>query len=244
MPNGLAVGCRPRRERHARDRLIETHVDLAYAVARRFAGRGEEMDYLRQVALLALVQAADRFDSSRGLAFSSFAMPTIVGSLKRHFRDRTWAIRPPRPLQERYLEVNAAIEILTGELRRVPTVGEIASYGKWSDQQVREALAERSHRYLEHWDAADPDGSREPGSIDDHFSRVEQRHVLDDLLGGLDARERAVVTMRYFEELGQSVIGTRIGASQIQVSRLVRTGLDNLRAGAAERSRNVPACSP
>ena len=129
------------KDRRERDRLFEAHTHLAYTIARRFAGRGEDMDDLRQVALLALVQAIERFDPSRGLAFSTFATPTIAGSLKRHFRDKAWAIRPPRPVQERYLEMNAVLEGLTNELCRAPTVAEIATHGNWSKQQVSEALA-------------------------------------------------------------------------------------------------------
>ena len=123
--------------RRQRNDLVETHVDLAFSVARQFSGRGEELDDLRQVALLALVQAAERFDPSRGFAFSTFAVPTITGALKRHFRDHAWAVRPPRRLQEQYIEVAAIIEHLTGELHRFPTTAEVAAHGGWSESDVR-----------------------------------------------------------------------------------------------------------
>jgi RNA polymerase sigma-B factor len=223
-----------------RDRLVETHLDLAYSIARRFTDRGEELDDLKQVALLALVQAAERFDVCRGLAFSTFASPTILGSLKRHFRDRTWAIRPPRPLQERYLNVNAAIECLTCDLRRVPTVAEIAAYGRWSEQQVRDALAERSHRYLERLDANEQDSGREPGGVDDHFADVEHRQIVDDLLADLAADEQEIVRMRYFEDLEQSAIAKRVGVSQMHVSRLLKRSLRDLRVSATGRGLDTP----
>ncbi len=221
------------RDRRRRDQLVEGHLDLAYSIARRFIGRGEELDDLKQVALLALVQAAERFDPSRGLAFSTFATPTISGSLKRHFRDRTWAIRPPRPVQERYLEVNAAVETLTGTLRRVPTITEIAAYLKWPEERARDALAARVHRHLEHWGGGADDGQPEPGTVDDQLAEVEDRSLVDDLLGELGARERAIVKMRFFDELGQRAIGRRVGVSQMQVSRLIAASLHNLRDAAA-----------
>jgi RNA polymerase sigma-B factor len=194
------------------------------------------MEDLRQVALLALVQAIDRFDPSRGLAFSTFATPTIAGSLKRHFRDRTWAIRPPRPVQERYLEMNAVLEYLTSELCRVPTVEEIATHGNWSTHQVSEALAVRGHRRCEYWGDADQGDHSEPGVIDEHFSGVEDRHVVDGLLGDLGSREREIVKMRFVDGLAQSAIGKHLGVSQMQVSRLLATSLKTLRTAAVNRS--------
>ncbi len=217
-----------------RNRLIETHVDLASSLARRFKGRGEELDDLRQVALLALVQAAERFDPSYGFAFTTFATPTIVGALKRHLRDQTWAIRPPRSSQERYLQVNAAVEALTGTLRRLPDIAQIAAYGAWSEQEVRSALAEKQFRVLEHTDAESEDRRYRPGCIDAAFACVEDRHVLGQLLEGIGLREREIVEMRYFGELTQADIGQRIGVSQMHVSRLLKMSLASLRAGAAK----------
>jgi RNA polymerase sigma-B factor len=215
-----------------RDRLVGSHLGLAHSLARQFIGRGEELEDLRQVALLALVQAAERFDASRGFAFSTFAMPTIVGSLKRHLRDRSWAVRPPRTLQERYLEVAALTELLTGELNRFPTTAEIAARGGWSARQVEEARAQQSARVVEHWAADEPGGSRELGAFDDNFERVEARAVVDDLLATLKDRERQIVEMRFFAELGQTEIGRRIGVSQMHVCRLLKTSLGTLRSGA------------
>ncbi len=216
----------------ARNRLIETHADLAASLARRFVGRGEELDDLRQVAMLALVTAANRFDSSLGYAFSTFATPTIVGALKRHLRDHTWAIRPPRSLQERYLEVNAALDMLTGDLRRVPETDEIARYGTWTEQEVRDAIAERVHRNLEHFDSTYDGSGRETGMLEHQYARLEDRHVVDELLDEIGARERSVVEMRFFGDMGQADIGERVGVSQMQICRLLQVGLGAMRAAA------------
>jgi RNA polymerase sigma-B factor len=215
--------------RGERDRLVRSHLDLAHSLARRFIGRGEELDDLRQVALLALVRAADRFDASRRFAFSTFAMPTIIGAFKRHLRDHGWVVRPPRSLQERYLDVAAVTEFLTGELGHFPTTAEIAARGVWSDPQVEEARVQQSSRLVEHWDAGEPGGSREPGVIDHDFERVETRDVVDDLLARLEDRERQIVEMRFFGDLGQADIGRRVGVSQMHVCRLLKTSLSILR---------------
>ncbi|HYL52239.1 MAG TPA: sigma-70 family RNA polymerase sigma factor [Acidimicrobiia bacterium] len=225
------------RDRGLRDRLVEGHLNMAYAAARRFAGRGEDLEDLKQVALLALVQAVDRFDPSMGLAFSTFATPTIVGTLKRHLRDRTWAVRPPRPVQERYLELAALGEALTHELGRSPTMAEIATRAKCSEDQVHEALdaasVHRRHDAL----ASDRSGPfSEPGRIDQELDRVETRATVEDLLDALPEREREIVKMRFYDGLAQSAIAHRIGVSQMQVSRLLAQSLTHLRGLAAERT--------
>jgi RNA polymerase sigma-B factor len=218
------------RDRRLRDRLVAANVGLAYKGARRFAGRGEEPEDLRQVALIALVHAVERFDPSRGLAFATFATPTITGSLKRHFRDRAWAVRPPRPVQERFLHVSAAVDRLTGDLHRAPTLAEIADHGEWSEAHVREAFAAQRCRRVEHWGEPEEGGVLDPGTIDRDVSTVEDRIVIDDLLGPLGERERAIIKMRYLEDLGQAAIGQRVGVSQMQVSRLLSRSIEHLRA--------------
>jgi RNA polymerase sigma-B factor len=217
-----------------RDRLIESHIELAYSIARRFIGRGEDLDDLRQVAVVALVHAADRFDPSRGFVFSTFAMPTIIGALKRHFRDHGWAVRPPRSLQERYLEVTAVTEHLTGQLMRFPTVGEIAAHGGWSESEVHEARGQQDLRYLDHWDTGDDSAFREPSAIDTGYDRVESRHLIHDLLTGLGERERHIVELRYFDELGQSDIAKQVGLSQMHVCRLIKASIGAVQSAAAE----------
>jgi RNA polymerase sigma-B factor len=218
------------RDRRRRDRLVEAHVGLAYKGARRFSGRGVELEDLRQVALIALVHAVERFDPSRGFAFTTFAVPTITGSLKRYLRDRAWAVRPPRSVQERFLEVSAVTERLTGDLHRAPTVTEIADEGAWSVDDVRAALDGRRCRFPLHWGVTEEDGVLEPPVDDRNFSAVDNRLVIDDLLEVLHERERAIVRMRYLEELGQKEIGQRIGVSQMHVSRLLNRSLERLQA--------------
>jgi RNA polymerase sigma-B factor len=227
------------RDRDLRNRLVEAHVGLAYKSARRFSGRGVELGDLRQVALIALVHAVEGFDPSRGFAFATFATPTIVGTLKRHLRDRTWAVRPPRSLQERFLDVSAVTERLTGDLHRAPTVTEIADEGAWSVHDVRAALEGQRCRFPLHWGVTEEDGVREPQVNDRNFSAVENRLVIDDLLEVLHERERAIVKMRYFEDLGQKEIGQRIGVTQMHVSRLLNRSLERLHAAAVDPGSNI-----
>jgi RNA polymerase sigma-B factor len=226
-------------DRGLRDRLVGAHVGLAYKGARRLSGRGVELEDLRQVALIALVHAVERFDPSRGFAFTPFATPTIIGSLKRHLRDRAWAVRPPRSVQERLLAVAAVTERLTGDLHRAPTVAEIADDGEWSVDDVREALDGQRRRFPLHWRVTEDDGVIEPIADDLDFSAVENRLVIDDLFEVLHERERAIVRMRYFEELGQKEIGQRIGVSQMHVCRLLNRSLEQLQAAAVDPGSNI-----
>ncbi|MDQ1382845.1 MAG: polymerase sigma-B factor [Actinomycetota bacterium] len=217
-----------------RDQLVAAHIGLAYRAAQRFVGRGEELEDLRQVALIALVQAVERFDPSRGWTFATFASPTITGSLKRHFRDRAWIIRPPRSVQERFLGVTRAVEQLTGDLHRTPTVAEIADYGAWSTDEVCEALAARECRYGAPRRADDDDSTIEWGIVDRGLSNVEDREAIDHLLGKLGERERAVVRMRFFEGLDQKTISRRMGVSQMYVCRLLGASIERLRKTGTE----------
>jgi RNA polymerase sigma-B factor len=218
--------------RRERDRLVQMHLGLANSLARRFVGRGEELDDLRQVALLALVQTADRFDPARGFAFSTFATPTLTGALKRHLRDHAWSVRPPRRLQERYLEVAGVIEHLTGELKRVPTTTEIAVHGEWSEGEVIEARAQQGSRYCDHLDATE-DGDEgaygQLSGIDVNYERIESREQIDGLLTALAERERTIVELRFFGELDQADIGRRVGLSQMHVSRLIKSSIRAVR---------------
>jgi RNA polymerase sigma-B factor len=222
------------RDPRLREDLVRAYRNLAYMVARRFAGRGEEMEELEQVALMALDQAIERFDPARGTAFSTFAVPTIAGTLKRHFRDHTWALRPPRQLQERYLAVSETIDRLTAELCRTPTIEEVAADGDWSRSEVDEAQSVgRARRSCEHLCFNEPDVP-DPGEVDPQLRRVEDREIVNRLLGRLEARERRVVELRFFEGLSQSRIGERFGVSQVHVSRLLSTSMETLRRAALE----------
>ncbi len=218
----------------ARAELVERFMPLARSLARRYESSGEPMDDLVQVASMALVKAIDRFDASRGHAFTSFAVPTIVGELKRHFRDRTWAVRPPRELQELIMRIDRTSTKLSQDLDRAPTVAELAQAAGADEEHVLEALQARSGRgalsihapQSREADAASLEDS--VGIDDDGFERAESRAMLDGLCGGLSPRARDVLRMRFEEDLTQAEIGERLGVSQMQVSRIIRQTIAHL----------------
>jgi len=220
-----------------RDRLVESHLGLAEYLARRFDRRGEPLDDLVQVASLALIKAVDRFDPERGLEFSTFAVPTIVGELKRHFRDKSWAIRVPRRLQELHLRLGAAVGELTHELGRSPTIQEIADRLGAGTEDVLEAMeAGRAYRStsLDAPVGSDDGGPAMPltaklGEQDANLGMVDERSQLQSLLAGLPERERTILVLRFFDGLTQSQIADRVGISQMHVSRLLARTLDQLR---------------
>jgi RNA polymerase sigma-B factor len=223
---------------HARELLVERYLPLARRLARRYQHTDEPIEDLIQVASVGLLKAVDRFDSSREVMFSSYAVPTILGELKRHFRDRTWSVRVPRDLQELALRVDQTVTRLSLGKRRMPSVGEVARAVKASEEQVLEALeamgayrassldAPRSMREEETESAAEALGHDDQG-----FDRAEERATLEPLLGRISSREQAVLRLRFGEDLTQAEIGARIGVSQMQVSRLIRQALARLRAG-------------
>ncbi len=228
---------------HARAALVERFMPLARSLARRYESSGEPLEDLVQVASLALVKAVDRFDSSRGHAFSSFAVPTIVGELKRHFRDRTWAVRPPRELQELILRVDRVSVRLSQELDRAPTVSELAEAAGTDEEQILEALQARSGRgalSLHAPSSQDIDAATLEDSIggdDDGFEHAEARAMLDGLCVGLPKRAREVLRMRFEEDLTQAEIGERLGVSQMQVSRIIRQTIARLHHVAEHQQR-------
>jgi RNA polymerase sigma-B factor len=228
---------------HARTALVERFMPLARSLARRYESSGEPLEDLVQVASLALVKAIDRFDASRGHAFSSFAVPTIVGELKRHFRDRTWSVRPPRELQELILRVDRGAVRLSQELDRAPTVAELASAAGTDEEHVLEALQARSGRGALSLHAAqsqDTDAAALEDSLgtdDEGFDRAESRAVLDGLCVGLSPRSREVLRMRFEEDMTQSEIGERLGVSQMQVSRIIRQTIAHLHHVAEHHER-------
>jgi RNA polymerase sigma-B factor len=220
-----------------RDRLVESHLGLAEYLARRFDRRGEPLDDLVQVASLALIKAVERFDPERGLEFSTFAVPTIVGELKRHFRDKSWAIRVPRRLQELHLRLGTAVGELTHELGRSPTIQEIGDRLGASTEDVLEAMeAGRAYRSAS-LDAPiggdDGEGimplAAKLGENDLNLGMVDERNQLASLLTGLPERERSILVLRFFDGLTQSQIAERVGISQMHVSRLLARTLDQLR---------------
>jgi RNA polymerase sigma-B factor len=219
--------------------LVERYLPLARSIARRYARGAEPLDDLVQVASLGLLKALDRFDPDRGVAFSSFAVPTIAGELRRYFRDRTWAVRPPRDLQERALAVEKASEELTNRLGRSPTVRQIGQALELPDEDVLEAM--QAMRAGTATSLSVPRGTDEDGDHtlestigveEDGFELAEHRALVQQLAGTLTPRERRVVELRFNEDLTQEEIGKQIGVSQMQVSRVLRQALEKLEAEA------------
>jgi RNA polymerase sigma-B factor len=226
-----------------RDALVERFLPLARHLARGYQRPEEPFDDLFQAASMGLVKAIDRFDLGRDVAFSSFAVPTIVGEIKRHFRDRTWAIRPPRALQERAVRSDRVRAELSGQLQRQPTVPELAAGMGIDAEQVLDALAASTVYRLTslsapHGDADDPGETLGDtvGAAETGFAVAEDRATLDELMRAISPREREVLHLRFEEDLTQAEIGERIGVSQMQVSRIIRQSINRLRTAAEERS--------
>ena len=221
-------------DRGLRNELVEEHVRLAEFLARRFSHRGESPDDLRQVALVGLLKAVERFEPDRGLQFSSFATPTITGELKRHFRDRGWAVRVPRRVQELHLELDRTVNDLSQELGRPPTPAEIAQRAGVLEEDVLESMEAGSMYRLASIDAGRPDdeSSTSPaqrlGELDEELLAVDDRVAVSEMLSVLPEREQSIVYLRFFEGLTQSEIAERIGISQMHVSRLLARSLETL----------------
>ncbi|HEV7943403.1 MAG TPA: SigB/SigF/SigG family RNA polymerase sigma factor [Solirubrobacteraceae bacterium] len=227
-------------DQRAREALIERYLPLARRLARRYQRTEEPMDDLVQVASLGLIKAVDRFDAGREILFSSYAVPTILGELKRHFRDRTWSVRVPRDLQELALRIDQVVSALSADTGRSPAVSEIAQAVGVSEERVLDAMEAAGAYHAGSLDA--PRGARQDeesgetladslGSNESGFERAEDRATLEPLLARISARERLVLRLRFTEGLTQAEIGSRIGVSQMQVSRLIRQALSRLRAG-------------
>ncbi|MFI6065092.1 RNA polymerase sigma factor SigF [Micromonospora sp. NPDC051227] len=217
-----------------RDRAIEAWMPLARHLARRYGGRGAPDDDLAQTAFVGLIKAVDNFDHDRGVDFSGYAIPTIIGEIKRYFRDRTWAVRVPRRLQELRLSISAANSVLTQTLGRLPTVADIASHLDLSEETVLEGLeGARAYRATSLSTPIGADGNRELGDTlgdDDHeIDLVEIRVALDPALATLPERERQILSLRFHGNLTQAQIADRIGVSQMHVSRLITRSLAALR---------------
>jgi RNA polymerase sigma-B factor len=218
-----------------RTKLIESHIGLVEYLARRFAGRGEPLDDLIQVATIGLVKAVDRFDPDREVEFSTYATPTIVGELKRHFRDKGWAVRVPRRLQELNLRLGTVVSQLSQDLQRSPTVAEIAEAASATEDEVLEAL-DSSHAYsLISLDAAQNEEGlsyhEQIGSEDEALEALEDRLAVGPLLRKIPPRERRMLHLRFFKGMTQSEIAQELGISQMHVSRLLAKTLAQLRAG-------------
>ncbi len=219
----------------AREKLVMSHLNLVRFIANKFKNRGEPIDDLVQVGYLGLLKAIDRFDPGRGLEFTTFATPTIMGEIKRHFRDKGWSVRVPRRLQELSAKVNQATDALTSQLQRSPTIAEIADYLDSTVDEVLEAM-ESSSAYssvsLEAPSGADDDDT--PSVIDRYATEdsdlafTDDRIIIEEALASFSPRERDVIEMRFLKGMTQIEIAEKLGISQVQVSRLLRRTLKKI----------------
>jgi RNA polymerase sigma-B factor len=203
------------------------------------------VDDLTQVASLGLLKAIDRFDPERGLAFSTFAVPTILGEIKRDFRDRGWMVRVPRPVQELKLRLDTITQTLTGELGRSPTAAELANRARVTVEEVLEALAAATAHYPDSLDcpvSVDGDDAIDflAAGDDPGFARVEDAAVVEGLLGTLPERDRLVLRLRFEDDLTQAEIGRLLGLSQMHVSRIIRHSITTLQEHSAAPVRQGP----
>jgi RNA polymerase sigma-B factor len=236
----------------AREALVERYLPLAYSLARRYARGEEPLEDLEQVASLALIKAVDGYDAARGSAFSSYAVPSIVGAIKRHYRDVGWAVRPPRKLQELALRVKRLEDELGASMGSRPTAAQIAEHAGVGVEDVLEAR--EAHHALHahsldqpHRGSAGEDGAAlidTLGVRDAGIRRAFDHVVLEALLTTLDSREREIVRLYYQQELTQSEIGRRLGYSQMHISRLLRRAVEKLLlAAAAGQERDLTRSS-
>lgn len=219
----------------AREQLVMSHLNLVRFLANKFKNRGEPLDDLVQVGYLGLLKAIDRFDPDRGLEFTTYATPTILGEIKRHFRDKGWSVRIPRRLQELSAKVNQATDTLTAQLQRSPTIQEIADYLDASVDEVLEAM-ESSSAYssvpLEGTGSSENDDAPSVidryGSEDNELAFTDDRLFIEEALKGFSPREREVIELRFLKGMTQIEIAEQLGISQVQVSRLLRRTLKKI----------------
>jgi len=227
-------------DRHLRNELIEEHRWVAVHCARRFDHRGEPLDDLIQVGQLGLLKAVERFDPDVGVSFASYAIPTVMGELRRHFRDATWAIKVPRRVKDLHVDLGNAIDFLSGENGRPPTPAEIAEHLGVRVDDVLEAIeaggAYRTSPLVSGND--EDDGRREAVALrmdDQLLAGSDDRLLVAQLLETLPERERTIVELRFYAGLSQSEIAEQVGVSQVHVSRLLRSSLTSLQRAAGER---------
>ena len=220
-------------DRRIRNELVEAHLGFGVHVARKYANRGVPDDDLRQVAMVALVKAVDRFDPTRGVSFSTFAGRTIEGEIKRYFRDSTWSVRVPRPTKELHLRIRSAADELVQDLDRSPTARELAAYLSVSTDEIVTALGAAAAYTADRIEPPTDDGpgTDAPGILAQHeggFALTEDRLLLARLMDRLPERQQEIVRLRFFEDLTQSEIADKIGISQMHVSRLLRNAFDRM----------------
>ena len=219
-----------------REELVQRNADLVHFIARRYANRGEPLEDIEQVGFLGLINAIERFDPSLENEFSTFATPTIAGEIRRYFRDKSWAVRVPRRLQENYLRINSVRQQMQSELGRAPSVQEIATRLELEPEDVLAAMEVSPAQRAISLDAPVSTQSDEPaelgerlGGTDEGLERVEMREVLERALAHLTPRERQIMILRFIEELPQTEVAKRLGISQMHVSRLQRAAVEHLR---------------
>jgi RNA polymerase sigma-B factor len=239
----LLVLVRDHKDKAAREELITRYLPLVRSLARRFASRGQPVEDLIQVGCIGLIKAVDRFDvdripegSEKPIEFTTYATPTIVGELKRYFRDKGWAVKVPRALQDLNVRLNRMMESLTVELRRSPTISELAQATGASEEEVVEALESgRAYSAVSIFSGGGPDEEESVGLLDclgaeeEAYEVFEQRRVLAPAMERLDPRERLILHLRFFEGMTQTQVAVRIGISQMHVSRLIRKSIESLR---------------
>ncbi len=220
----------------AREQLIEQYMSLVRSLARRYSYRGEQLDDLVQIGSIGLIKAIDRFDLTRGVELTTYATPNIIGEIKRHFRDRGWAVRVPRGLQELNVQLSKLVEGLTVQYGRSPTIPELAKAAGVEEEEVLEAL-ESGRAYsslsLSQGGSSEDGGDIDPleslGQVEHQYEVSEDRAVLAPGFKVLDERERRILHLRFFEGLTQSQIAQQVGISQMHVSRLIRRALEKIR---------------
>ena len=229
----------------AREQLIEQYMSLVRSLARRYAYRGEQLDDLVQIGAIGLIKAIDRFDVNRGVELTTYATPNIIGEIKRHFRDKGWAVRVPRGLQELNVQLSKLMESLTVQLGRSPTIPELAKAAGVEEEQVLEAIESgRAYTSLSlsvgsSGDDDDLDPLESLGTEEHQYEVSEDRAVLAPGFRVLDPRERMILQLRFFDGLTQSQIAQQVGISQMHVSRLIRRSLEKIRETIAEDEESV-----
>jgi RNA polymerase sigma-B factor len=221
-----------------RDELVFTHLGMVRQLASRFSNRNEPVEDLVQVGIIGLIKSIDRFDPERGVEFSSFAVPTIVGEIKRHFRDKSWAMRVPRRLKDLNVAVGHAVEQLTVELGRSVTAGDIAARLGVAVEDIVEAQETSRAYVLQSLDSEIDSGGRATAQTVGDLVGVEDRELsllidktrLREACAGLESRERVIVYLRFFQGVSQSEIARRLGCTQMHVSRIQRRALEKMRA--------------
>jgi len=230
----------------AREKLIEQYMSLVRSLARRYSYRGEQLEDLVQIGAIGLIKAIDRFDIDRGVELTTYATPNIIGEIKRHFRDKGWAVRVPRGLQELNVQLSRLMEQLTVQLGRSPTIPELAKAAGVEEEQVLEALESgRAYTSLSlsvgggGGDDDDLDPLESLGTEEHQYEVSEDRAVLAPGFRALDERERMILQLRFFDGLTQSQIAQQVGISQMHVSRLIRRSLEKIRETIAADEESI-----